>query len=77
MITKELNKMYGTTELKTNVLGLGEWNLWEKIKFNDGKIRKLVHIEYRNKAIDLLRFEDGKEVFTGDIKDEFLIKELK
>jgi hypothetical protein len=69
--TKELNKRYGITQQKTNVLGLGEWKLGQKVKFKDGKIRKLIHIEYRNMAIDLLRFDDGKAIFTGDIKDNF------
>lgn len=72
-ITKELEKLYGKTQKTTDVLGLGEWNLGDDIKFKDGKTRKLVHIEYRNMAIDLLRFDDGVECYTGEIKDKIAL----
>ena len=71
MNTKELNGMYGKSQEKTDVIGLGVWKLGQEIKFNDGKIRKLIHIEYRNMAVDLLRFDDKTELFTEDIKDNF------
>ena len=58
--TQELIKIYGESQEKTDVLGLGKWNLWQPIKFNDGKIRRITHIEYRNMAVDLIRFDDGK-----------------
>ena len=64
----ELENKYGKTQLSTDVLGLGRWNLNQEILFKDGKKRKLVHIEYRNMAVDLLRFDDGSELFTGDIQ---------
>lgn len=69
--TEKLNKKYGQSRDKTDVIGLGEWKLSEKIFFKDGKTRQLIHIEYRNMAVDLLRFDDGVELFTGDIKDNF------
>ena len=72
--TEKLKKRYGESEEKTDVIGLGVWKLGQKIKFKDGKFRKLVHIEYRNMAIDLLRFDDGVSLFTGDIKDNFEFK---
>ena len=74
--TQSLIKTYGKTESKTDVLGLGKWNLWQPIKFNDEKIRRIAHIEYRNMAVDLIRFEDGKELFTEDIKDNFSKEEF-
>mgnify|MGYP001581069081 CR=1 FL=1 len=73
MKKEELEKMYGKSQNKTDVMGLGEWNLGDCIKFIDGNVRKLVHIEYRNMAVDLLRFDDGKEVFTGDVQKEFAV----
>ena len=69
--TQELEERYGKSQSKTNVIDLGEWDLNTIIKFKDGKERQLVHIEFRNMAIDLLRFDDGTEIFTGDIKDSF------
>ena len=66
-----LEKRYGRSQLKTDVYELGEWSLNQEIKFKDGKTRKLIHIEYRNMMIDLLRFDDGTELFTGDIQHNF------
>ena len=69
--TEELEELYGKSQQKTDVLGLGEWCLGDLIKFRDGETRKLVHIEYRNMAVDLLRFNDGKQVFTENVIGEF------
>jgi len=79
METKELIKRYGESQNKTDVIGIGQWNLNEIILFNDGKKRKLIHIEYRNMAVDLLRFDDGTELFTNEIHNNFKIinKEVK
>ena len=66
-----LEKRYGCSQLKTDVYGLGEWKLNQEIKFKNGKTCKLIHIEYRNMMIDLLRFDDGTELFTGDIQHTF------
>lgn len=74
LTTQELVENYGNSEKDTGVLGLGRWKLGEDILFKDGKQRRLIHIEYRNIAIDLLRFDDGTELFTGDIKNNFDFK---
>ena len=73
----ELENKYGKTQRSTGVLGLGEWNLNQEILFKDGKKRKLVYIKYRNMAVDLLRFDDGTELFTGDIQHNFDPTEFK
>ena len=65
----KLEKDYGKSEQTTNVLGLGEWKLGDNIKFKDKSIKKLIHIEYRNMAVDLLRFDDGTQLFTGQLID--------
>lgn len=69
----EFEKLYGKSEEKTDCIGLGEWKRNDLIKFKDGKTRQLIHIEYRNMAIDLLRFDDGLEIFTEDIKNYFYL----
>ncbi len=74
--TQFLIKRYGKTQSETDVINLGKWNLWQPIKFNDGKIRRIAHIEYRNMAVDLIRFDDGKELFTENIKDNFSKEEF-
>lgn len=73
--TKELEREYGKSRSDTDVLGLGKWKLGENIPFKDGKIRQLVHIECRNMAVDLLRFDDGTELFTEQIKDNFAFRD--
>jgi len=75
--TQELINIYGTTEKKTDVLGLGKWNLWQHIRFNDGKIRRIAHIEFRNRAVDLIRFDDETQLFTENIKDKFAEEEFE
>ena len=66
-----LEKQYGQSQPSTNVCGLGEWKLNQSILFQDGTNKTLIHIEYRNMMIDLLRFDDGTELFTGDIQHNF------
>lgn len=66
-IEKELETKYGKSEKETSVLGVGIFKLGQTYKFKDGIWRRLVHIEYRNMAVDLLRFDDGTELFTGDL----------
>lgn len=77
MKTAELEKQFGKSQQKTDVLGLGKWKLGDIIEFVDGSKKKLIHIERRNMAVDLLRFDDGTELFTEDIKDNFKFSEKK
>ncbi|KKM94114.1 hypothetical protein LCGC14_1201560, partial [marine sediment metagenome] len=58
--TQMLERKYGNSEWKTDVVGSMPWNLWQPIRFKDGKTRRITHIECRNMAVDLIRFDVDK-----------------
>jgi len=68
--TKELEKIYGTSAKKTEMFE-GKAILGKIYPGLDNKERKLIHIEVRNMLVDLWRFDDGLEVFTGDLDKHF------
>lgn len=70
----ELEELYGKSQRSTKVVGLPLMKLNDSFQFKDGKKRKLLHIEYRNMCVDLLRFDDGVELFTDAIYDNVIFR---
>lgn len=62
----ELDRKYGKSAPFTDCFE-GRIKLNSEFIFKDGVKRRLIHIEVRNMLVDLFRFDDGFEMFTGDI----------
>lgn len=63
-----LNHRYGKSQKETDLVGVSQkFKLGKEYKFKDGTTSRLAHIEFRNMAVDLLYFANGKELFSGDI----------
>lgn len=72
--TKDLEKIYGSSAKETEMF-CGKAILGKTYKGLDNTDRKLIHIETVNMLVDLWRFEDGLEVFTGNI-DKYFDKKI-
>ena len=62
--------MYTDSRKSSQIMGLPILLLNQTLLFKDGKKRKLEHIEYRNMACDMYRFDDGTMIDTEDLYDK-------